>query len=84
LPAHAYLSGPLHANGGQYMTDDLGRTVQLHGVNAVYKLAPYRMTVTPGKVNTLNDDDAIRIARLGFNVVERSYFIHKASELMVI
>ncbi len=69
LPAHAYLSGPLHATGGQYMTDDLGRTVQLHGVNAVYKPAPYRMTVTPGKVNTLNDDDAIRIARLGFNVV---------------
>ena len=69
LPANAYLSGPLHAAGGQFLTDDLGRVVQMHGVNAVYKLAPYRMTVTPGKVNTLNDDDAVRMARLGFNVV---------------
>ena len=69
LPANAYLSGPLHAKGGQFLTDDLGRVVQMHGVNAVYKLAPYRMTVTPGKVNTLNDADAERMARLGFNVV---------------
>ena len=69
LPAHSYLNGPLRSAGGQYMTDNLGRVVQLHGVNAVYKLAPYRMTVDPGKPNTLNDADAARMQRLGFNVV---------------
>lgn len=69
VPDHAYLSGTLHSDGGQFLTDGLGRTVQMHGVNAVYKLAPYRMTVTPGQVNTLNDADAVRMQRLGFNVV---------------
>ena len=69
LPPHSYLSGALRSTGGPYMTDQFGRIVQLHGVNAVYKLAPYRMTVRPGRVNTLNDADAARMQRLGFNVV---------------
>lgn len=69
LAANTHISGTISAPGGQFLTDDHGRIVTFHGVNAVYKRAPYHLTVEPGKVNSLSDADAARIQRLGFNVV---------------
>ncbi len=67
--AASTLSGFLSAPGGPYLRDQYSRVVILHGVNAVYKLAPYELTVTPGQPNTFDAADARTIARLGFNVV---------------
>jgi len=56
------LSGFLSAPGGPYLRDQYSRVVILHGVNAVYKLAPYELTVTPGQPNTFDAADARTIA----------------------
>ena len=70
LEKNTYVNGPLSTtNTGAFLTDRFGRTVSLHGVNAVYKLAPYTLTVTPGQPNSLAQADAVRISSLGFNVV---------------
>jgi endoglycosylceramidase len=69
MEENTYLSGPLSSAGGPFMTDRFGRTVILHGVNAVYKLAPYTLTVQPGQPNSLDAADAQRISEDGFNVV---------------
>jgi endoglycosylceramidase len=69
LEPHTYLSGPLLSPGGPFMKDRFGRTILLHGVNAVYKFAPYTLTVTPGQPNSLAAADAVRISSDGFNVV---------------
>ena len=45
----ALVSGPLRAPGGAFLVDSYGRAVILHGVNAVYKLAPYELIQAPGK-----------------------------------
>ncbi len=68
-PAAAYVAGPLRAPGGPYLYDRLGRVVFLHGVNAVYKLAPFELFPAPGKPWNFSSADAGEIARLGFNVV---------------
>ena len=70
-PAHVTTSqqGPLSAAGGPYLRDDLGRVVFLHGVNAVYKYAPYELYSDPGKPWDFSATDASEMARLGFNVV---------------
>ncbi len=71
-----YLSGPLstdspsaggYAEAGIYDSD--GRYVFLHGVNAVYKRAPFVLSVAPGKPWNFDSADAKQIASLGFNVV---------------
>ncbi len=69
LVSDTFVSGKLSSKGGPFLTDSKGRTVYLRGVNAVYKRAPYTLTVNPGQPNTLGEDDAKRIASLGFNVV---------------
>ena len=70
LVKNTYVSGPLLSkNLGPFMVDRFGRVVTLHGVNAVYKRAPYTLTVEPGQPNSLAESDAARIAKLGFNVV---------------
>ena len=69
LVANTYVSGKLRSRGGPFLTDSLGRTVYLRGVNAVYKRDPYTLTIDPGMPNSLSEDDARRIATLGFNVV---------------
>lgn len=69
LPANTIVSGTLSSLGGPFITDSFGRIVTLRGVNAVYKRAPYTLTVTPNKPNSLTAADAQRIASLGFNVV---------------
>jgi len=61
--AASTLSGFLSAPGGPYLRDQYSRVVILHGVNAVYKLAPYELTVTPGQPNTFDAADARTIAR---------------------
>ena len=69
LARDTYVNGPISSKGGPFMTDRFGRTILLHGVNAVYKYAPYTLTVSPGQPNSLTTADARRIALLGFNVV---------------
>ena len=69
IEPNTYLNGTLSSKGGPFLTDRFGRIAVLHGVNAVYKHAPYTMTVEPGKPNTLDDAEARRISALGFNVV---------------
>jgi endoglycosylceramidase len=65
----ARLTGVLRAPGGPYLKDGSGRTVFLHGVNAVYKSPPFYLTEAPGKPWNFSAADAASIARLGFNVV---------------
>jgi endoglycosylceramidase len=57
------------APGGPYLRDSDGRVVILHGVNVVYKHAPYEVTVDPGQPSTFSDADAAAIAAAGFNMV---------------
>ncbi len=61
--------GPLRALGGPELVDQDGRTVLLHGVNLVYKIPPYEVTVSGAGRNVLTSNEAQRLAQLGFNVV---------------
>jgi endoglycosylceramidase len=63
------VQGPISATGGPFLRDKSGRVVFLHGVNAVYKYAPYELYPAPGKPWDFSAADAARIAGLGFNVV---------------
>ena len=69
LVANTYVSGVIYSQGGPFLTDQFGRTIYLHGVNAVYKHAPYTLTITPGKPNSFTTWDAESIAADGFNIV---------------
>lgn len=70
LGKNTYVNGTLSSkNLGPFLVDRFGRVVTLHGINAVYKRAPYTLTVAPGQPNSLAAADAARIANLGFNVV---------------
>jgi endoglycosylceramidase len=61
----SYLSSP----GGPYLYDANGRVVLLHGVNVVYKHAPYIAYPDPGTPWNFSATDAAKMQRLGFNVV---------------
>jgi endoglycosylceramidase len=61
----SYLSSP----GGPYMYDSSGRMVILHGVNVVYKHAPYIAYPDPGTPWNFDATDAKKMQQLGFNVV---------------
>jgi endoglycosylceramidase len=61
--------GCVTAPGGPFLRDGFGRVLILHGVNAVYKLAPYEFTADPGEPNSLTEQDASEMAALGFDVV---------------
>ncbi len=65
----AALSGALRAPGGPYLYDSQGRVVFLHGVDAVYKFAPYELYPDPGRPWNFSSADASLMARMGFNVV---------------
>jgi endoglycosylceramidase len=69
LKADGFVSGPLRAPGGPYLYDKFGRVVMLHGVNAVFKYAPFELYPDPGKPWNFTATDARRIANLGFDVV---------------
>jgi len=60
--------GPLRALGGPALQDRYGRTVLMHGVDLVYKVAPYEVEVG-GAVNDLTDAEVQEMASLGFDVV---------------
>ena len=61
----SYLTSP----GGPYMYDSSGRMVILHGVNVVYKHAPYIAYPDPGEPWNFDATDAQKMQTLGFNVV---------------
>ena len=61
--------GPLYAPGGPFLYDRFGRVVLLHGVNAVYKRAPFELYPAPNRPWNFTATDAKEIAGLGFNVV---------------
>ena len=63
------VSGRISAPGGPYLYDSQGRVVFFHGVNAVYKYAPYELYPDPKKPWNFSTADASLMARLGFNVV---------------
>ncbi len=62
-------SGRIGAPGGPYLYDSQGRVLFFHGVNAVYKFAPYELYPDPKKPWNFSSADASLMARLGFNVV---------------
>jgi endoglycosylceramidase len=64
-PPPAATLGPLHRAGGRLVDDD-GRVVLLHGVNVVWKAAPYYPPDQPGG---LTDVDLQRIAGHGWNAI---------------
>jgi endoglycosylceramidase len=63
------VSGRISAPGGPYLYDRKGRVVFFHGVDAVYKYAPYELYPDQGKPWNFSAADASLMARLGFNVV---------------
>ena len=65
----ATVSGRITAPGGPYLYDSRGRIVFFHGVDAVYKYAPYELYPDPKKPWNFSVADASLMARLGFNVV---------------
>jgi endoglycosylceramidase len=67
--ADNYVHGTLSADSGPYLTDRQGRVVFLRGVNAVYKRAPYELYLDPGRPWNFSQQDAARMAALGFDVV---------------
>ena len=63
------VQGPLRSPGGPFLYDLRGRVVFLHGINAVYKRAPFELYPAAGKSWNFTAADASLMARLGFNVV---------------
>jgi endoglycosylceramidase len=63
------VSGRISSPGGPHLYDSRGRVVFFHGVDAVYKYAPYELYPDKGKPWNLSVADASLMARLGFNVV---------------
>lgn len=61
----AFMTSP----GGPYIYDSHGRVVILHGVNVVYKHAPYIAYPDAGTPWNFDDADASRMQSLGFNLV---------------
>jgi endoglycosylceramidase len=61
----SFLSSP----GGPYLYDSQGRVVLMHGVNVVYKHAPYIAYPDPGEPWNFSASDAAKMQSLGFNVV---------------
>ena len=61
----SFLSSP----GGPYLYDSKGRVVLMHGVNVVYKHAPYIAYPDPGEPWNFDATDAAKMQQLGFNVV---------------
>ncbi len=65
LPACASAAPVLPlAHAGRWITDARGRVVVIHGINMVYKLAPFY----PAAIG-FDDDDAAFLHQIGFNAV---------------
>src|SRR3954471_18057540 len=65
---------PPFGHAGRFMTDSTGRVFTSHGVNLVYKVAPYDPSVSG-----FGDDDAAFLEQEGFNS-GRLGVIYKAVE----
>ncbi len=65
-PQPGTASTPTLHREGRWMVDDIGRTVLMHGVNAVWKIAPY---YAPEEAAGFTAADADFLAANGFNVV---------------
>src|ERR1700689_3831308 len=63
------LVGPLRSPGGPFLFDRDGRAVLMHGVDLVYKVPPYEVTVNGTGPNVLTLPEVQRMAALGFDVV---------------
>jgi endoglycosylceramidase len=63
------VASPIRSPGGPFLYDHAGRVVFLHGVDAVYKRAPFELYPDPGKPWNFSASDASLMARLGFDVV---------------
>jgi endoglycosylceramidase len=61
--------GPISAPGGPFLRDAEGRVVLLHGVNLMYKLAPYEIVTSGSGTNVLTDTQVRAMADDGFDVV---------------
>ena len=56
--------------------DNAGRTRIFHGMNAVYKIAPWHPTTTGfDSTSTLSDIDASNLKAWGFNVVRLGVWV---------
>ncbi len=64
LAGASNIGASLFGTAGSWITDDDGRVVIMHGLNQVYKIAPY----TPS-ADGFGDDDAAFLAANGFNAV---------------
>jgi endoglycosylceramidase len=73
VSAHAAPQAPFN-HTGRFITDSTGRVFVTHGVNLVYKVAPYEPSVSG-----FGEDDAAFLASEGFNSV-RLGVIYKALE----
>jgi endoglycosylceramidase len=61
--------GPISAPGGPFLYDADGRVVLFHGVNLVYKVAPYEVEVSGTGPNVLTTPEVEKMASLGFDAV---------------
>jgi endoglycosylceramidase len=61
--------GPISAPGGPFLYDADGRVVLFHGVDLVYKVAPYEVEVTGSGPNVLETAEVEKMASLGFDAV---------------
>ena len=62
-------AGPLSSPGGAFLEDRYGRAVLMHGVDLVYKVPPFEVTVGGTGPNVLTLPAVQRMASLGFDVV---------------
>ncbi|HZP13621.1 MAG TPA: cellulase family glycosylhydrolase [Nevskiaceae bacterium] len=65
-PSNPSPTAPKLHRDGRWIRDDAGRVVLLHGVNAVWKVAPY---FPPDEAAGFTEADADYLAANGFNVV---------------
>ncbi len=63
------LVGPLRSPGGPFLFDRYGRAVLMHGVDLVYKVPPYEVTVSGTGPNVLTLPEVQQMAADGFDVV---------------
>jgi endoglycosylceramidase len=67
-PAAAHAARPLKVEPGR-LVDERGRTVILHGVNVVYKRAPYVPNASAGERSSFDARDVRRLRSWGMNTI---------------
>ncbi len=64
----AHAIEPLKVEDGKLL-DARGRQLVLHGINVVYKVAPYHPNEEHGETSSFNETDVRRLKRWGFNAI---------------